>query len=1027
MLLNKHSISIIALPLIVAIGIGIRLIAAPSQGNPGDIAIAQSWMHSAVVLGIPASYDRQLDHTDLPNHGPVALVLYALTGKAYQWLISPAYEIIQPFHRTFAKLPSIFAGDLPLILLLYVVFRKTRSRRAGLVAASIFAFHPAAIYNSACWGQTDAILSVLIVASFWFLSSENIVPASIALMAALLQKPQALIFVPIFLFLLPRRARVYLSFAATSALTFLIATLPFILHHNLSSALRGIIYAFTSSMPLSAYAFNFWWALFGNGAATMGAADPLLGPLTFKTAGLVALVFAFGAILFAMKYFPQKEGHSRIETWLMYGSFLTYTAFLFSAGMHDRYLFPFIVLGLPFVFRGITGITLYSVASLGTLLNMFDTFPPSFLNHLLFRNETVGVAVAIVLVLLFFSLAVPLTFAQDTGASPPPLPPSAKRPDQPPLLPGASAELLPQNPQEQTKFSRFHPSVRIACFLAALAVILMSFRGALPSPLNIGANVFDFRRQLIGEDQGDSYEYFGFMFITRSNLLQGKHPFADTDLYRYPYGFHYSFGFDGALAVLTGALLGMVMSPLTAYNLTVFIIALTNVFLSRFFFRRIGRLFSTSSEELLSLKSTVAGLIFGLSPYVVARLNGHLNLAFVAGFAALAWAMAQFYWSIKTQRIEKPSLLTSFPLALLLIAIGSLQYLFFAFFALLPFLLLLAVHHSSVIACVRKMWASKRFVVHAMGATLLCALIFLWLYKGQTGALLSHSIRMLPQSEIIKWMSKPYLIDLFLPNGYFGERLALLNPSPPSVEAVVFLGIAALSVLTYSILFDRRYRIASLTAIVYISALTFFGTSVGIQYLVKEAGRFMLLLPLLAGALYMVSPKFGIRTSLLLLTVLLLERSILPLYVAAPPPLDVTSMISRLPGKAVLMVPHYEYGVHHAYPNFLQPFFRKKVTNGFFHWTANTPATEQAMLDPRLLLFRCEPSEPDVQRKIEKETSIDILTQMDIHVLVFDKGGAYYLDGGCAKVTAWMEEQRANSRTKVVLDNEMFTIMTWPP
>ena len=63
--------------------------------------------------------------------------------------------------------------------------------------------------------------------------------------------------------------------------------------------------------------------------------------------------------------------------------------------------------------------------------------------------------------------------------------------------------------------------------------------------------------QVIG-DEGDGYEYMGFINLTRENILNLKHPFADTNTLRYPVGFNYSYGFDGALPVLIGSIFSIV-------------------------------------------------------------------------------------------------------------------------------------------------------------------------------------------------------------------------------------------------------------------------------------------------------------------------------------------------------------------------------------------------------------------------------------------------------------------------------------
>ena len=143
------------------------------------------------------------------------------------------------------------------------------------------------------------------------------------------------------------------------------------------------------------------------------------------------------------------------------------------------------------------------------------------------------------------------------------------------------------------------------------------------------SNVFfiNVNSNLIG-DGYDNYEFFGFMNLAKENILSFKHPFSQTNTLRYPDGFDFSYGYDGAFAVLTGAFLSMFLGAIIGYNLTIVIILFLNIYLSFYYFKKFGQL--KNHKGGLELKSLLAAIIFGVSPYVFARINGHLNLALVA-------------------------------------------------------------------------------------------------------------------------------------------------------------------------------------------------------------------------------------------------------------------------------------------------------------------------------------------------------------------------------------------------------------
>ena len=182
---------------------------------------------------------------------------------------------------------------------------------------------------------------------------------------------------------------------------------------------------------------------------------------------------------------------------------------------------------------------------------------------------------------------------------------------------------------------------------------------------------------------GDTYEWFAFMSVIRDNIIHVRHPFADSTLLAYPVGFKFGFGFDGAYADLVGGNLGLILPMIVSYNLTILVVILTNIILSAYCFYRIALLWSEGSEILLRFKSTIAGIFFGLSPFVIARLNGHLHLAFVASFPLFVFALAQFDWQARNKCLSVFDL-SLIPLALFVLAIGALEYVvFFAGFILL--------------------------------------------------------------------------------------------------------------------------------------------------------------------------------------------------------------------------------------------------------------------------------------------------------------------------------------------------------
>jgi hypothetical protein len=105
----------------------LRLALSRHPGYGYDVATNEGWMHTAAVLGVTESYRRQIDPVMLPNHGPVEIVVYGVFGNLYRiWhgFDDGVYEVRQPSHRIFMKLPGV-AADLLAMVIVVLLLRGT--------------------------------------------------------------------------------------------------------------------------------------------------------------------------------------------------------------------------------------------------------------------------------------------------------------------------------------------------------------------------------------------------------------------------------------------------------------------------------------------------------------------------------------------------------------------------------------------------------------------------------------------------------------------------------------------------------------------------------------------------------------------------------------------------------------------------------------------------------------------------------------------------------------------------------------
>ena len=352
----------------------LRLSFSVYAGNTYDMNINEGWMKSALELGIGHSFGEQVDGNMLPNHLPLEIFLYGLSGMTYQSLVSMDDFSIQPSFRIFTKLPAILF-DLVACIGLFFLVQKMKSTGAGLLAAVLYAIQPVVWYESAVWGQTDGIYSALFLLCITMLAYQKVGWASAFLALAILHKPQALVLIPLLLFFFPRSLKSALSLLVGGGLAALYVLFPF---YRAGTAFRAIDLWWealfrATNFKLSRGAFTFWDAIIGNRAFELSGSDMILWGITYRMVGTSLVLCAYLLVFYAM--FRHRNKVLSIEVQCAACALISLAFFLFATGVHDRYLFPFVLFGLPLSFRDRRGFVLYMSIALLFFVNIFWVLP----------------------------------------------------------------------------------------------------------------------------------------------------------------------------------------------------------------------------------------------------------------------------------------------------------------------------------------------------------------------------------------------------------------------------------------------------------------------------------------------------------------------------------------------------------------------------------------------------------------------------------------------------------------------------
>jgi Gpi18-like mannosyltransferase len=308
----------------------LRFLLMPYGGFPSDIGTFKAWAVNLAAAGPAAFYGTGFADY-LPGY------LYVL------WVIGEVHGVVRfndPAFLFALKLPAVIA-DLLTAWLIFAYGRRLGSASALVLSAS-YLFNPGVIFNSALWGQADAVGAAFALAGVMSLGVSSPALAAGLLAIAVLVKPQnvpALLIAGLGLLRVlwrpasgPPRWDLIGTAAATVVATFAVVVVPFGLNpERLLNVLRTSlnVYPYGSVM-----AFNFWGAAQGfwisDGMRWLGV------PLYALGSGAALAILAIVGIRVWRR--PDPAGV------VLAAAVALLAAFVLPTRIHERYLLP----ALPF-------------------------------------------------------------------------------------------------------------------------------------------------------------------------------------------------------------------------------------------------------------------------------------------------------------------------------------------------------------------------------------------------------------------------------------------------------------------------------------------------------------------------------------------------------------------------------------------------------------------------------------------------------------------------------------------------------
>jgi Gpi18-like mannosyltransferase len=330
---KREAISLLAL---LAFSLLIRVLLFPLPGAQGDLYYFGQWFHAAADHGPRVFYNVVTSYNvlfcDYPPFNVYFFWIFGSLAKALSLFGTPFIDYI------IKLLPTLF--DTATVFLIFTFLRKQFSFKTSLLTAALYAFNPAVIFDSAIWGQFDAIYTFFLLLSLMLLFDSKPKLSAVTFTIGILTKPQGIALAPLIIFLILRKHgwRSLFTSLLTATATIFAVILPFEWSNPITFLWNIYFGAYSGYTENTVNAFNIW--------ALGGLRQP--DTQVLFTAGWIM----FGTVAAFTLYVLHKRLDKSEELPILVAAFmLFFSFFMLPTRIHERYLFPVLsvlALMLPF-------------------------------------------------------------------------------------------------------------------------------------------------------------------------------------------------------------------------------------------------------------------------------------------------------------------------------------------------------------------------------------------------------------------------------------------------------------------------------------------------------------------------------------------------------------------------------------------------------------------------------------------------------------------------------------------------------
>ena len=331
---EKNHRAIFAVILLIAF-VARLVIACMVRGYNTDINCFMAWSERMYANGFGNYYSADY-FCDYP---PLYMAMLAIPA-AVRHILGIAYN--SQAHVVLIKLMPM-AFDIALAVLVYSLARRRVSSRAAMLLGAVCALNPASLVDSAAWGQIDSVFTFFTLLAAAALVERRYALALPMIAAAVLIKPQALLFAPLGLFAIiwdlvtcedaRKKLRSMLSGLAIALAALVAAALIF--HEDGTNPilwLKDLFFGTMNSYPrMTLNAFNLYEML---GMNWDSMADHSV--MTILAWMMFALSYLYSFALYARSRRP--------SALYLAATVLIMCVCAFGPMIHERYVYPAIIL-----------------------------------------------------------------------------------------------------------------------------------------------------------------------------------------------------------------------------------------------------------------------------------------------------------------------------------------------------------------------------------------------------------------------------------------------------------------------------------------------------------------------------------------------------------------------------------------------------------------------------------------------------------------------------------------------------------